>query len=133
MSTDATIAARIAAAVATARQEILDDIASGIVPASVADYSALHNYVDANMYGGDDMDALWDDRPEVDPYVHIAAMQQAVDEWLKAGGVAAAGLSPIVCRYCGAEIVSRPAPIGWALAADKSPQCTEGGAHSPRD
>lgn len=34
------------------KSEILADIAAGLVPASVASFSELHDYVDANEYGG---------------------------------------------------------------------------------
>ncbi len=34
------------------KREILADIGAGVVPDSVKDYSELHDYVDANCYGG---------------------------------------------------------------------------------
>jgi hypothetical protein len=34
------------------KREILADICAGVVPDSVKDYSELHDYVDANCYGG---------------------------------------------------------------------------------
>ena len=40
------------AAVSRAKAEILMDIASGTVPADVATFAALHDYVDANCYAG---------------------------------------------------------------------------------
>ena len=43
--------------------EINKDIADGIVPRDVASFSALHDYVDANMYV---LDAMHDDFPEPD-------------------------------------------------------------------
>ena len=44
--------ADLALTVARAKREILSDIADGTVPASVTTYSQLHDYVDANGYGG---------------------------------------------------------------------------------
>lgn len=34
------------------KREVMEDIASGNVPASVSSFSELHDYVDANCYGG---------------------------------------------------------------------------------
>lgn len=35
-----------------AKKEIIEDIRNGVVPSSVADFGELHDYVDANCYGG---------------------------------------------------------------------------------
>lgn len=66
------------------KTEILADIAAGIVPVDVPDFSALHDHVDANCYGG-----LCELAP---PAIHteaisniINAAQADVDGWLKAG------------------------------------------------
>jgi hypothetical protein len=40
------------ATIARMKSEILADIAAGTVPATVASFSELHEYVDANEYGG---------------------------------------------------------------------------------
>jgi hypothetical protein len=42
----------IAQAVARAKREILEDIECGLVPSGVASFSELHDFVDANWYGG---------------------------------------------------------------------------------
>ena len=46
------------------KQEILDDIEAGRVPADCPSFSSLHDYVDANCYGGfcddDEMQILTD-------------------------------------------------------------------------
>lgn len=62
-----------------AKQEVLDDIKAGIVPTTVSTFAELHDYVDANEYGGlcDDaacFDASCDD---------INVIQDAVGRWLK--------------------------------------------------
>lgn len=65
-----------------AKKEVLADIASGRVPASVASFAELHDHVDANEYGGaceggfdgsDESTAFWN------------RVQGEVDAWLKAG------------------------------------------------
>ena len=63
--------------VARARQEILDDIRQGVVPATVTSFSDLHAYVDANEYGGvvDLVDQL--------PVEVLDEIQNAIDAWLK--------------------------------------------------
>jgi len=68
-----------------AKREVLADVAAGIVPVTVASFSELHDYVDANGYGGafeedapDTSDGLWD------------ALQSAIDGWIRSGDVARA-------------------------------------------
>jgi hypothetical protein len=39
-------------AIKRAKEEILDDIETGRVPATVTRFAELHDYVDANEYGG---------------------------------------------------------------------------------
>jgi hypothetical protein len=71
-------------AVARGKEEISDDIAAGIVPAGVASFAELHDYVDANEYGGlCDPEAYGDsERYGVE---FAAAVQDALDAWVKAG------------------------------------------------
>jgi hypothetical protein len=76
-------------AVARSKREILADIESGRVPANVPDFSSLHDYVDANEYGGLCDDALFDDLLPIGNDVQIA-----VDEWLKAGRPSAETFPP---------------------------------------
>jgi len=38
--------------VARAQREIIDHVGAGVVPATVASFGELHDYVDANGYGG---------------------------------------------------------------------------------
>jgi hypothetical protein len=78
-------------------KEILTDIRDGIVPCSVATFSDLHDYVDANCYGGteailDELDAAVPDTDDG----HTSAMNalcdlmnpamEIVSEWLASGG-----------------------------------------------
>ncbi len=83
------------------KREILDDVASGTVPAKVAGFTDLHTYVDANCYGGTEalFDAAHDAAPDTEEG-HTAAWNsfcdlvnpaiEAVDAWIKSGGIAAA-------------------------------------------
>lgn len=83
------------------KTEILSDVENGIVPATVASFSELHDYVDANLYGGteallDEIDAVAPDTDEGHSNA-LAALcdlanpaMDAVDAWIKAGGIASA-------------------------------------------
>lgn len=88
----------IAATVDQSKAEILADIAAGTVPADVPDFQQLHDYVDANCYGGlcDEnpaTDAIFphdaDDDPDVlagERFTHACnVIQDAVNAWLIAG------------------------------------------------
>lgn len=79
-----------------AKTEILADIEAGTVPATVASFSELHDYVDANGYGGAFEDAVIcadDDSNIVDVQANVDfwnEVQNAVDAWIKAGRTDAA-------------------------------------------
>lgn len=95
----------VARIVARVKDEVLKDIADGTVPEDVADFSTLHDFVDANTYGGL---ADYENDPTTDPVVKAlwaahwageedldfsdspifafaSAVQDKVHEWLKAG------------------------------------------------
>lgn len=91
------------------KQEILADIAAGIVPATVRIFSELHDYVDANCYGGteallEQLDAAGPDTDEA----HQAnlnslcdlmgAAMEIVNVWLKNGRMDGCPRSPEVRR-----------------------------------
>ena len=82
------------------KQEILEDIKAGRVPADCPSFSTLHDYVDANCYGGfceddvmqvliehfggrDENEGMPDDLMD-----YLNAAQNAIDLWLKNNGVA---------------------------------------------
>ena len=69
-------------AIERSKSEILGDVVEGTVPATCASYSELHDYVDANGYGG----AFEHDfnNEETDFW---NAVQDAVDAWIKTGGL----------------------------------------------
>lgn len=81
------------------KQEIIEDIKGGQVPADCPSFSALHDYVDANCYGGfcedDLMQALIEhfggiDENEgmpVELINYLNAAQDAIDLWIKEGGI----------------------------------------------
>lgn len=84
----------LAKVVERGKREIQADILAGDIPATVSSFSDLHNYCDANGYGG----AFEDDAPhrsDTDTSTTEVlqfdadfwnAVQAAWDEWLKAGG-----------------------------------------------
>ena len=65
----------VAMKVEQAKREITVDVLRGIVPAGVESFSELHDYVDANEYGDVTV-------------VTGPAVQDELDAWIKAGGVA---------------------------------------------
>lgn len=81
-------AAGIAAAVERARSEISADIADGVVPDTIGTFEELHNYVDANEYGGlcetagKYADVLGFDDTGM---ANVRAVQDQLDEWLRGG------------------------------------------------
>jgi len=81
------------------KAEIRTDVAAGTVPATVSSFAELHDYVDANCYGG--TEELFDQlvtESETDQEHQVkldklsAIMNPAmdiVDAWIKAGGLTA--------------------------------------------
>jgi len=66
------------------KREITADITAGIVPVDVPDFSALHDHVDANGYGG--LFELSSEALNHDSISNIInAAQTDVSEWLKTG------------------------------------------------
>jgi hypothetical protein len=70
------------AVVERAKIEILAHVAAGIVPRTCASFSELHDYVDANGYGGA-FERPFDNK-ETDFW---NAVQDTVDRWIKQGGL----------------------------------------------
>jgi hypothetical protein len=70
------------AIVERAKREVLAHVAAGIVPRTCASFSELHDYVDANGYGGAFERPF--DNNETDFW---NAVQDAVDRWIKQGGL----------------------------------------------
>lgn len=84
--------------------EILQDVRDGRVPADIMSFSQLHDFVDANCYGGTEtlLDE-WDDAAPDTDAGHRAALDKLcdlcnpamdiVDKWIKGGGVREASRS----------------------------------------
>lgn len=70
----------IAAAVAFVKVEIRADQEAGIIPANVTTFSQLHDYVDANTYGGFSTPGHRADWSTDD----LITVQEGVQEWLEA-------------------------------------------------
>lgn len=65
-----------------AKREVLADVAAGLVPATCASFSELHDYVDANGYGG-----AFEDGAPYSGWEGWSMVQDAVDTWIKSGGL----------------------------------------------
>lgn len=65
-----------------AKREILEDIASGRVPATVRTFSELHDYLDANEYV---VQGLFDSDGPAQSYDDVNAVLGELDAWLAAG------------------------------------------------
>jgi hypothetical protein len=83
-------AANIAQAVEDGKREIREDIASGRFTAQqIRSFSDLHDFVDANEYGGLCEEQFSQERfSSVEAWVdHGNAVQGALDAWIKGGGL----------------------------------------------
>jgi hypothetical protein len=79
--------------------EIAEDVKAGRVPVTCPSFSALHDYVDANCYGGfcegDLMQALMehfggcdgDEGMSDDLMDYLNGAQSTIDRWIKDGGI----------------------------------------------
>lgn len=71
--------------IARAKAEILADMAEGVVPATVSTFAALHDYVDANEYGGlcEPLTGEEEDGFVFESDSTANDVQSALDEWLR--------------------------------------------------
>jgi hypothetical protein len=73
---------RITAAVEQGKAEIEGDIARGLVPADIRTFAALHEFCDANLYGG----VCDDDWPRgYAGHAMAVAVHNALDAWVREG------------------------------------------------
>ena len=80
--------ADVETAIERSKREIADDVFEGWVPVGVPDFSALHDYRDANGYGGFFEDDTVFYRGIGEGFFEEAnAVQDAVDAWIRAGGL----------------------------------------------
>lgn len=80
-------------AVERGKGEILEAISQGQIPATVASFAELHNYVDANGFGGafdedQNLDEDGNGPLDVDFWDDV---QTILDTWIKAGGADTSG------------------------------------------
>ena len=64
-----------------AKAEIRDDAKAGLIPDNTYNFEDLHDYVDANEYGGfadDNFTADWD---------FVVDVQNILDAWMKKTGI----------------------------------------------
>lgn len=70
------------------KTEIATDVVEGTVPDDVPSFSALHDYVDANCYGGMCDSGLPERFGSIDAWIaHANEAQTAVDKWIRSGMV----------------------------------------------
>ncbi len=97
MTSEMTDANAVAVVVEIAKAEILADVMTGHVPATVASFAELHDHVDANCYGGAE-DAWFEGCTDNTEFVAFwNAVQDALDSWIRAGGIA---IGPNFCAMC---------------------------------
>lgn len=78
-----------------AKREVREDILAGRVPNTASSFSELHDYVDANEYGGlcedwfwphlawDDEDAWYGSKEQDEQTNFMNRVQDEVDKWLR--------------------------------------------------
>ncbi len=111
-------ATRLASTIKRAMAEVVADVEAGRVPAEVRSFSQLHDYVDANYYGGA-FEREHDPSSDEDTNF-FNAVQNAVNAWIQAGGIRDA-LRKYPCLVCGAN-------IGWDVPSGVcSSACLEKG------
>ncbi len=81
----------IAETIARAKQEIIEDVNAGYVPFDVKSFAQLHDFRDANYYGGA-FESPWDEVDTCsDDFINYwNAVQNALDAWIKSGELARA-------------------------------------------
>lgn len=70
-------------AIAAAKAEITEDIRKGVVPETVGSFAELHDHVDANEYGGEMVDRIYDDAGLDAGCDFLNRLQDELDRWLK--------------------------------------------------
>ena len=64
-----------------AKDEIRSDVMAGVVPGNLYDFEKLHDYVDANEYGGFTEDNFTND------WDFVVDVQAILDKWMKQTGI----------------------------------------------
>ena len=101
--------AEIETAIRDMKAEILADMAAGTRPETVGSFSELHDYVDANYYGGfcEGIRASWDTH-------YFNVVSNAVSAWLEGGHVPDSSVAPF---QPGALVWAMPSVTGGKLKA----------------
>lgn len=74
---------------AQGKTEILQDIATGRVPAQLHDFDQLNSYVDANEYGGLTEDGFAESFDSREEWLQFCSLLQAsLDSWIRNGLIA---------------------------------------------
>lgn len=74
------------ARIAQGKKEIRADIKAGTIPATITSFGELHDYVDANEYGGLCEDAIYDSMGSEVEWIGLCnQVQDALDAWIKKG------------------------------------------------
>ena len=75
-------------AIERGKQEILEEVLAGRIPATVQSFSELHDYVDANEFGGLCEDWAFEEPFDGDRWIDLGNFVQGqLDAWIKDGGV----------------------------------------------
>lgn len=69
------------------KKEIIADVRNGIVPRYVESFGDLHDYVDANCYGGLCDEQYGDEFTKEGGFDYLNHVQDALDAWIKDGGI----------------------------------------------
>jgi len=64
-----------------AKAEIRQDVMAGVIPGNTYDFEKLHEYVDANEYGG------FTEGNATTDYDFIVEIQEALDAWMAQTGI----------------------------------------------
>jgi hypothetical protein len=80
----------VGSVVSVSRRQVLADVRSGAVPASVGSFSELHDHVDANYYGNAFDWPVLPSETEDDAYQWAFAdfwnaVQNQLDDWIRSG------------------------------------------------
>jgi hypothetical protein len=124
--------ATLAERIAHGKAELLADVKAGRVPATARDFSELHDYVDANGNGGWFIEGgtegkKWGYRSYAD--VKMAnAVGEAIDAWIKAGGLRGSVKSNPSPFRAGARVQDEYGNVGTVEAVPRS----RGGAYHVR-
>ena len=71
--------------IARAKREIQEDISVGNIPTTITCFSDLHEYVDANGYGGFFEAEVWEGRDTEEVCLIAGEVHRVVSGWIRGG------------------------------------------------